>query len=1306
MDGPWRLNQTFRSFCNSISVLMLGLVVTGSGPLHAQTAATARVPQASQQSFSISHIELQSAAQQVRQLLANQPGAVVFADQSSGQLMVQAAPAQLSAVAELIHSIDQASPGPNADATNQNALQAYPVPAAQRDQAARWAAGFQAPAGSRLAFDDRTGQLLVMGPASLHEFVKAQLNSQPLPPTQPTAKSEIRILPQPNQTASDSQAGQQTGPNKRLSLKHTTGAALHHRLEQLLSRPLPVTSSPTGQQISFRAELIHGSGVAIQASKDSGEVQLSGSPTQLAGWTSVLESLDTPAAGSAVTQLISTQPSNETQVRQALKVIESQTGQNPNSDKTPGQLVTMMFQPQATGADGQPAEGGDEEEVVGAVRAPGANSTATGDEELDMSDGALLGPVQVQFVEGLDIILVRGNKRDVDRVMQIINRIEEVSAETVPAIEVLPLQHVESEGMARLLERVYSQVLGARTGTVSITPLGKPNSLLLVGRPENVKTAIDLVKRIDVPVEPTTRFEVYPLQFAVAGDVKQIVDAFLAEAEDADEDTAAALRPKALIVADFRTNSLFVNAGPRDLAEIEALIKRIDVDRGVAVDEVRIFPLKNTVASDLAEVLRTAVLARDEGQTQEGGSATSARVSALKFVTIDPVNKKQLESGVLANIRIAADSQANSLVVTAPTESMELIEALINQLDQAPNAEAEIKVFTIVNGDALSLAEMLRELFGSGEDGDNTGFGAGDSSLVRLQFSIDERTNSIIAAGTQADLAVVYAILLQLDASDTRQRSTEVYRLKNSPAENVALALNEWLRTEREAEAAAEIAISPFEQIEREVVIVPETVSNSLIVSATPRFAKEIAALIEELDERPAMVTIQVMIAEVRLNDTDEFGVELGLQDSLLFDRSVLDTQNFQTISTTTTQQNGGNSITTEQETIVNAPLVPGFNFNNQPIGNNGSTSALATAGTVAAQGLSNFALNRVNPDLGFGGFVFSASSNSVSALLRALQENRRLEVLSRPQITALDNQEALIEVGQRVPRVQSTNITQFGQQNSVVYEPVGIILNVRPRISPDGMVVMELRAEKSQLGSEAEGIPIFTGLDGSVVRAPRIDQTIAQSTVAAASGQTIVLSGLLTKRNFDIHRSVPILSDIPLLGDLFRFDSVSEERTELLVILTPRVIRSESDAEMIKQVESSRMSWVLSDVVNMHGPSGLRSRCDDWTDADTEAVYPTQIPGMDGSFDNGSIEGGMFQGEMIDGIEMQPQPAEGPYISPQAQVAPRAGSASVAQAGNSAPATSAPATASSRYSAVSPVSYQPPAYQTAPARLPPVQVQ
>ena len=271
---------------------------------------------------------------------------------------------------------------------------------------------------------------------------------------------------------------------------------------------------------------------------------------------------------------------------------------------------------------------------------------------------------------------------------------------------------------------------------------------------------------------------------------------------------------------------------------------------------------------------------------------------------------------------------------------------------------------------------------------------------------------------------------------------------------------------------------------------------------------------------------------------------------------------------------------------------------------------ALATAANVAAQGLSSFSLNRVNSDLGFGGFVFSASSNSVSVLLRALQENRRLEVLSRPQLMALDGQLGQVQVGQNVPRIVATSFDALtGQVNQIQYEPVGLILQVVPRISPDGLVVLQIIANKSEVGPEAEGIPISVSPTGQVLRAPRIEITQAQTTVSALSGQTVVLGGLMQTRKFDVHRRVPLIADIPLIGDLFRYDSVSEERRELMIILTPRIVYGKEDSDLVKQIESSRMSWILGDVINLHGEVGLRSRCDEWHDADIEAVYPNFVP-------------------------------------------------------------------------------------------------
>jgi general secretion pathway protein D len=230
--------------------------------------------------------------------------------------------------------------------------------------------------------------------------------------------------------------------------------------------------------------------------------------------------------------------------------------------------------------------------------------------------------------------------------------------------------------------------------------------------------------------------------------------------------------------------------------------------------------------------------------------------------------------------------------------------------------------------------------------------------------------------------------------------------------------------------------------------------------------------------------------------------------------------------------------------------------------------------------------------------------------LLRALQEKRRLEVLSRPQLMALDGQPGQVQVGQDVPVILQTNIDPIaGTSNTFNYRSVGLILQVVPRISPDGLVVMQITANKSEVGPEGEGIPISITPAGQVLRAPRIDVTQALTTVSALSGQTVILGGLIQTRKSDIHRRVPLIADIPLIGDLFRYDSVAEERRELLIILTPQIIYNKLDSDLTKQIESSRMSWILSDVVNVHGEAGLRSRCDEWQDADIEAVYPTHVP-------------------------------------------------------------------------------------------------
>lgn len=991
----------------------------------------------------------------------------------------------------------------------------------------------------------------------------------------PRYVAQADIFPVPNGPALQEQAPQVKAPSTneqvaRTQLKTMSFKQLHQRLEKALGRKLPVIRD--GEQPWMRVVIEEREAgnekpatVVVSGNVRTGQLRLAGRPDQLRAWQKIISALDTPRKPTEDAQIVQTSDRSNAKVRQVLNLLLAQNTQQGAQEPANDQAETA--------AESNPTD-------------------------------SMLGPVQIEVVEGTRYLIIGGKPEDVARVQRIIAQIEALSVVAEPKITVYPLQHVESTSIARLVQRTFDSgssvaALDRIYGSLLVLPLGKPNAVLLIGPSQAVGKATELIQKLDLPGKTLTQFEVFRLKFANALLARDVIEN--AFATDAEQD-ATTLSPKAVVIADERTNAVIVRAGPRDMAEVKALIDEIDRPGGDAENDLRIFKLRNSVADDLAPVLRDALL----GGTEASDTDAARRAAALlRLVTVDEEGRRQLESGVLSNAKITADRRANALVVSAPRSAMPLVAALIEQLDQAPDTTAELKVFTINNGDAVSLADMLENLLGTGEEG-----GDEAQSPFQLRFSVDERTNSIIAAGSRDELILVEAILLRLDSSDARDRENRVYKLKNADAEQVAIALQEWLEGRRDVQETAPGVVSPFQQIEREVVVVPEINSNSLIVSAAPEYYEELTRIIEELDEQAPMVMIQVLIGEVRLGDADEFGVELGLQDSLLFDRSLLEDINRST-NTTIVNDPGGGSTTFEQQVIDSARFTPGFNFGdpNQALGNAGSTSSLATASKVAAQGLSSFAVGRVNPDLGFGGLVLSASSDSVSMLLRALQESRRLEVLSRPQIMALDNQTGRAFVGEQVPIITASNIDQFGRQQNITQQVgVGLELLVRPRISPDGLVVMEVYASKQELGPLSQGIPIAVAPNGDPIRVPRINETTAETTISAVDGQTVVLSGLLTKRDSALHRRVPLLGDIPLLGDLFRYDSTSTVRTELLIILTPHIVRDRHDAEMLKQVESARMNWCLSDVIELSSPQGLRSVDDSAGAAYAETIYPSDL--------------------------------------------------------------------------------------------------
>lgn len=806
----------------------------------------------------------------------------------------------------------------------------------------------------------------------------------------------------------------------------------------------------------------------------------------------------------------------------------------------------------------------------------------------------LSGNVNIESVPDLGVLILRGKDEDVSALMKIIKELEKLSEGTRPDIHLLNLRHVNSAALAELLNGVYEDLVKLRAiqgqiQKIKIIPLVKPNSLLILAPDTDMPSILKLAEELDQPVNPLTEFGVFQLKSASASQVATTIREFY--------DERGGLGARILVSPNIRTNSIIVQAQPRDMQEVAALIQKIDLDQSQAVSRVKIYPLKNAIAADLAETLNATLQSvLNPAAAQSAGLGTNiggaggeaaqqlqeARSVVLEFLSQEGAQSRVLRSGLLADIRVIADPRANTLVVTAPKDSLELIGALIGQFDSRVSSVAELKVFTLKNADAESMVTLLQSTFSSDNQQTDLGIqiaGVNDanSNLIPLKFSVDRRTNSVVAQGGADALQIVEAILLKLDGADSRKRETTVIQLKNTPVADVSVAINEFLDTQRSLIAQDPDLISSFELLEREVIVVPEAINNNLIISATPRYFEQISNLVKQLDKEAPQVIIQALIVEVELDNDDEFGVELGLQDSLLFNRSIID--NVLTVQQTVT---GASNVTQTNQTIVSQEATPGFLFNSiNPLGTNNTQNNSNTAG----QALSNFSLQRGNSDLGFGGLVLSASSESVSILIRALAAKRNVHILSRPQIRTVDNVTAQIQVGQIVPVVNGVSVTAVGSANPVIEQSeAGIILTVTPRISPDGNIVMETQAEKSDFNGSS--VPIFTdATTGNVVESPIKNITQVQTTVSVPNGQTVVLGGMITESDTTIERKVPWLGDIPLVGIPFRYDYTSTRRKELLVFLTPRIIRNDADSEFIKQVESERIHLQVEKAEQMHGP-------------------------------------------------------------------------------------------------------------------------
>ena len=547
----------------------------------------------------------------------------------------------------------------------------------------------------------------------------------------------------------------------------------------------------------------------------------------------------------------------------------------------------------------------------------------------------------------------------------------------------------------------------------------------------------------------------------------------------------------------------------QNLAEI---IEQFDTIRPVREQMIKMIPLKHALAEDFANLLKQTLVG-------EGGAGDVDEAILISFMEKLPDGREIHRKLLRQDISVEPDARTNSLMVMAPTESMALIEAMIRAFDEIRPVTSELRLFPLINSDAATMAEQLTELFdpsaGDGETRTQLILPEGLADLElpnvgqELRFVSDPRTNTLIAAGAEIDLRMVEELVRYLDSQEAEDRVVNVYHAKFRDAEELAATVQGFIDQELDALDNEE---AQMRRMERQVSIQSlgseEEGSSSLIWGSSRRAYQRTLDMIESLDRPEPQVMLSVVIAEVTYSDEFELGIEIAGQDLRFSEQAVL----------------GPNGIIQG----------PDFDW---------------IAGTdLGAAGL------------GLGGFNFTLTGEDLSFLLHALQVNSRLEILSSPILLIRNGEEGNITIADNVPFVEGSAVTTGGvASTNIGREDVGIVLTATPHISPDGYVTIELEQEVSSFSGENQVI-------AQGVTSPIFSERTVRTNVTVRDGETVIVGGLMQTRESEGVNKVPFLGDLPWIGALFRTTSITKQRTELLVILTVDVVRTDADMHMLAE--------------------------------------------------------------------------------------------------------------------------------------------
>jgi type II secretion system protein D len=796
----------------------------------------------------------------------------------------------------------------------------------------------------------------------------------------------------------------------------------------------------------------------------------------------------------------------------------------------------------------------------------------------------------------LNAVIVVGSTGNVSVVRELIAQLDVEAASAGNTFRVFPLVHAASDRAVRVLQDLFSQrekVAALRPeDRLVISTDARTNSLIVSSSARSLAVVETLLKTIDAKdASPSVSLHIVPVEGAdvvqLAGKVQRLMrerieaasrsgsggvsnpmDAFSVEAEPgsnvlivaaSDENFAvvkelidalmkngealAAAQETGLIqlkkmpvadavtqirdvyvrqeverrganavsvAANERLNAVLVNGTAKDITEIRALVERLESTDVAIVRQLDRIELRSANALEVVNLLEGVLSGRGVGG-QRIGARQATRVQYLRDQIVGqleadgtPPTEAEIDGAVRDQVTLTPDLRTNAVLVTAPPQMLTLIREVIDDID-SNKADRQIEQFRLVNADATRMAEVLQRVFTLRQQGtsfvlvppEETGLeGAepGPSTVTAvpderqaLSIAVDARTNTLIVSGTAKYLDQVRELVHKLDGIEAVERLQTVYHLKNAKAKEMATTLQDIFRQESQLTRTS-TSSAQASSLERQLeaeVTVVGDENSNKLLIATS--PRYMDKVLKMVDELDKTPP-QVMIQVLLAEVTIDSDDRWGMD--------------------------------------IKVGPFGGDVYNAQSLG--GGPGGIANT---------------------LGGGNISVSSADFALLVRALEVQGKLQVLSRPEVMVNNNKTASINVGDNIAVATGTERTPQGSTRAdVERQDVGITLDVTPRISNDGFVQMDIAPKISSVTSRTTQI-------SEDFSAPIINQRTVKTVVNVKDGQSVVIGGLIQSSEEDRRSKVPILGDFPVIGAAFRTTQKSNVKTELLVILTPRVV-------------------------------------------------------------------------------------------------------------------------------------------------------